>query len=290
MIVVTIGITLLIIWSIGHYRAYVLEQELATRHPRNASGVMVGAEEIVRAGTNGAAVLLVHGAGDTPQTMGHLADELHDRGYTVVALLLPGHGRTLRNFSRHSGDEWYDAVRVSFKSLTDTHSWVGVVGLSMGGALSARLAADNPDIPALALASPYLAMPKGGELATRASRVWGFFVPYVATASQLSVLDSEARARSLGYGAMTASALRSLRITAQRGWDALAYIHTPTLIVQSRADNRIAASTTLRAFERLGSVEKTMEWIEGSGHVITVDFGWQRVTTLIGNWMDSHRR
>jgi hypothetical protein len=32
-----------------------------------------------------------------------------------------------------------------------------------------------------------------------------------------------------------------------------------------------------------------MEWIDGAGHVITVDFGWERVAALIADWMDAHK-
>lgn len=289
MIVAAIAASVLIIWVVGHSYGRFLERGLAARYRRDASGVIVGAEEIAREGTNGAAVLLIHGAGDTPQTLERVAGELHRRGYSVVAPLLPGHGRTLADFSRHAADDWYAEVRTGYAQLREKHRWVGVVGLSMGGALSARLAADNPDVPALVLAAPYLAMPTVGDLATRTSWLWGVLVPYVATASSLSVLDPEARVRSLSYGAMSAAALRSLRITARRGWESLSLVRAPTLIVQSKTDNRVASRDTVRAYELLGSSEKSIEWITGAGHVITVDYGWQQVASLIGDWMDSHR-
>ena len=242
-----------------------------------------------RPGTNGAAVLLIHGGGDTPQTLWRLCEELNARGYSVVAPLLPGHGRSLADLSAHSAEDWYADVRDHYAKLRQDHSWVGVVGLSMGGALAARLAADVPEIPALVLAAPYLAMPRVGDLAVRTSSLWGFFLPYVRTSSALSVLDPEARSVSLSYGAMSTRALRELRVTAKHGWNSLQRIQAPTLIVQSRTDNRVSAADTLRAHDLLGSKEKEIEWIEGAGHVITVDYGWQRVASLIADWMDSHR-
>ena len=78
-------------------------------------------------------------------------------------------------------------------------------------------------------------------------------------------------------------------MTAKRGWNSLHGIRAPTLVVQSRADNRVTAADTLRAYDLLGSAEKTIEWIEGAGHVVTVDYGWQHVAALVGDWMDSHR-
>jgi carboxylesterase len=222
--------------------------------------------------------------------MGRLAVALHARGYTIAAPLLPGHGRSLADFSRCSADDWYGAVRGAYDALRVNYPWVGVVGLSMGGALSARLAAETPDIPALVLASPYLTMPAIGSAIAKTSRLWGIFVPYLSTASDLSVRDVEARSQSLSYGAMSAAALRALRTTASRGWQSLAGIRAPTLIVQSTTDNRVANGPTKCAYELLGSREKSLEWIKGAGHVITVDFGWQHVARLIGDWMDAHHR
>jgi carboxylesterase len=290
MIVAAVAAPLLLLWALGHFYSRSLDRALSIRYPRGPSGVIVGAEEVDRPGTNGAAVLLVHGGGDTPQTLWHLCDALNDRGYAVVAPLLPGHGRNLADLAAHSADDWYADVRDRYTKLSESHSWIGVVGLSMGGALAARLAADTPDIPALVLAAPYMTMPRVDDLAVRTSFLWGFFFPYVGTSSALSVFDPEARSVSLSYGAMSTRALRALRLTGKRGWNSLQRIRAPTLIIQSRTDNRVSAADTLRAYDLLGSDEKTIEWIEGAGHVITVDYGWQRVTSLVTNWMDSHRQ
>src|SRR5947209_4040309 len=86
---------LLIVFVLGRYHAYSLERALEARYRRTESGIISGAAAIERAGTNGAAVLLLHGAGDTPQTMLGLATGLSQRGYAVNAPLLPGHGRSL---------------------------------------------------------------------------------------------------------------------------------------------------------------------------------------------------
>jgi esterase/lipase len=133
-------------------------------------------------------------------------------------------------------------------------------------------------------------MPRIGSLVTQISWLWGAFVPYVSTASEMSVRDPDARSMSLAYGAMSAAALRALRITAMRGWGSLVDVRAPTLVIQSTTDNRVATDATMRAYAVLSSSDKRMEWIEGAGHVITVDFGWQHVADLIGDWMDSHRR
>lgn len=289
MIAAVVVVSALLIGAAGRVHRRRLDRDLAARLHRGASGIIVGAETIALDGTNGAAILLLHGGGDTPQTMGHLATELNARGYTVLAPLLPGHGRDLTAFAAHDGNDWYQEARDRYATLRKKHSWVGVVGLSMGGALASRLAAETPDLGALVLASPYLNMPALGDIAAQSSWLWGALVPTVRTSSSLSVLDPEARAVSLGYGAFTSQSLRALRATAINGRNALPRVKAPTLIVQSTTDNRVSTAHTEAAFELLGSREKAIEWIEGAGHVITVDYGWQRVVGLAADWMDAHR-
>src|SRR5687768_12309833 len=75
-----------------------IDRETRARLPLGADGIVTGAGEIVRSAPGGGAVLLLHGCGDTPQTLYPVADRLHASGLTVHAPLLPGHGRTLRDF------------------------------------------------------------------------------------------------------------------------------------------------------------------------------------------------
>lgn len=289
MIVPALVGTLALMGLAGRWYRRSLAGSIQSRFARDADGVIRGAEPVFRDGSNGAGVLLIHGGGDTPQTMHHLIDAFADRGYSVSAPLLPGHGRDLDAFDSHDADAWYKAVREAFDRLHENHEWVGVVGLSMGGALSARLAAETKQVNALVLASPYLSMPALARLVAQAAPLWGPVVPAIRTASDRSVFDPAARASSLGYGAFTYRSLRSLRLTAARGFAALPRIVAPTLVIQSTTDNRISGASTKLAFDRIGASEKRLEWVEGAGHVITVDYGWERVVQYSVDWIESHR-
>jgi alpha-beta hydrolase superfamily lysophospholipase len=159
----------------------------------------------------------------------------------------------------------------------------------MGGALSARLAAETQRVDALVLASPYLSMPAAADIVARTAPLWGVLFPAMSTASDRSVFDPAVRAVSLGYGAFTPRSLRALRATAARGFAALPAITAPTLVIQSTTDNRVSSQATERAFARIGAKDKQLEWIEGAGHVITIDYGWQHVVDRMLEWMETHR-
>lgn len=270
-----------------HIRALTALTE--SRGPRSAEGVIVGAEGFELACASAPAVLLLHGAGDTPQTLRYLGAALHGRGYHVDAPLLPGHGRAIRDFERLRADDLTAAATSAYERLRRTHDWVAVVGLSMGGALAVQLAAHQPLVPALGLVAPYLAMPRKIERAAELSWIWGPVVPLVRSGDGVSILDPEERARSLAYGVFTPAALRALRETVRRAVDALSMVSAPTLMIQSSGDNRISAADAETAFARLGAKDKRLHWIAGAAHIITVDYGREQVFELLGEWLDSHQ-
>ena len=270
-----------------HLRA--IERLATDRRPLGADGIVVGAEGFTLARPGAPAVLLIHGAGDTPQTLRYLGEALFASGFHVEAPLLPGHGRTLAAFRRTSADDWVNAARASYRALQVEHDWVSIAGLSMGGALAIRLAAESPHLPALCLMAPYLALRKGADRAARLSYWWGAIFPVVESSEGFSVLDPVERSKSLAYGVFSAAALRALRETVRRANDALPRVIAPTLIVQSREDNRIAAEDVERAFSRLGAQEKALEWVTGAAHIVTVDYGRERVFRLVSDWLLAHK-
>jgi len=269
-----------------HLRA--IERLSTDRRPLGPDGIVVGAEGFVLERAAAPAVLLLHGAGDTPQTLRYLGDALFARGFHVEAPLLPGHGRTLDAFKRTSADDWVTSARMSYRALQAQHRWVSIAGLSMGGALAVRLAAETTQLPALCLIAPYLALRPGADRAARTSRWWGPIVPVIESSEGFSVLDPAERAKSLAYGVFTASALRALRETVEEANEALPHVSAPTLVVQSREDNRISVADAERAFAGLGAHEKRLEWVSGSAHIITVDYGRERVFDLVADWLVGH--
>jgi carboxylesterase len=257
-----------------------------------AAGTKPGAETIDLQEGNSHGILLLHGFGDTPQTLGLLARHLHDAGFDVKAPLLPGHGRSVDAFMTSTRREWLACGREELARMRKNHRSVSIGGLSMGGAIAAILAAESTeatDIESLVLIAPYLDMPVTARIASATHWIWGRAAGVRKSTSPRSILDPEERKKNLGYGAYTGRLLYELWRIAAQARRALRDVTVPTLLIQSKADPRIAPSVAERAFATLPATEKKLSWAEGGGHIITVDFGREKVFDEITGWIVKHQ-
>jgi carboxylesterase len=267
----------------------LVELRQRARRKMGADGFILGASAVTRPREHAPGVLLVHGGGDTPQALTALAEHLHAEGFSVRVPLLAGHGRDLRALQDATAGEWHAQVAREMDAMRRDHPWVAVVGLSMGGALAVKAASERADIDALVLLAPYIVMPDLVRRLADTSPMWGWLAPYFPSFGSRSIRDQIAAERALGHGILTPAMLRALRDVVDAAWAALPRVSAPTLVVQSREDNRIAAESAELGFARLGARDKKFIWTNGAGHVITVDFGFQRVFELTRDWLEAHR-
>jgi carboxylesterase len=254
---------------------------------RNA-GIIPGAETIDMQEGNPMGILLLHGFGDTPQTLGLLARHLHNSGFDVRAPLLPGHGTSVDQFMQSRREEWLACARTELAQLRANHERVALVGLSMGGALATILASETPEITSLTLIAPYLDMPMTARIASASYWIWGGAAGARKSSSPRSILNPEERAKNLGYGVYSGRLLYELWRLAAQARQLLSRVTVPTLLLQSRADPRIAPTVAERAFAALGAEEKKLIWVEGGGHIITVDYGREKVFEAVKSWIALH--
>lgn len=245
-----------------------------------------GAEPII-AGSGRRGVLILHGFGDTPQSVHHLALFLAAHDWSVHAPLLAGHGRSLQALTRSRAHDWIGHARAGLADLRARHAQVAIVGQSMGGALATILAAES-EVGALVLLVPFMRLPTRAARLARFHRVVSPFVGYLRSRSEYSILDPEARRRALGRGVTTPRLLHELGIVVKLGRKAATRLRAPTLVMHSRNDLRVTASDATDAFDRLGCRRKELAWVERSGHVISADYDRDLVAERTLHWIDLH--
>ena len=90
-------------------------------------------------------VLVQHGFTGNPASMRPWAEDLAGRGYAVEMPLLPGHGTRWQDLNKVTWADWVATAEGALDKLAAENDVVVAVGLSMGGALCLRLAADHGD-------------------------------------------------------------------------------------------------------------------------------------------------
>src|SRR5262245_35743700 len=102
------------------------------------------------------AVLCVHGFTGSPYEMRFLGERLHQAGFTVLGIRLPGH-RSPEELASLRYEHWTGAVEAACARLEQAlgpGAPVGLAGLSMGGTLVINAAAKlGPRVKAVALFS-----------------------------------------------------------------------------------------------------------------------------------------
>ena len=72
-------------------------------------------------------VLLLHGFTANAQQMGELAQRLHERGFTVSAPMLPGHGGAPEDMENVTWRDWLACVRQEYTSLRQKYARVAAM-------------------------------------------------------------------------------------------------------------------------------------------------------------------
>ena len=286
--IATLGVVIAVWWPMRMAIAQHMERLFEDAHPRDSAGIIVGAEPIHVRGTRPGAILLLHGYNDSSQAVAPLAAALHDAGWTVDVPLLPGHGRTLQAFARSGAHAWIAAVRAQYRALRAQHGEVAVCGMSMGGALAFMLAAEYPEVRAVVGVAPYLHLSRPMEALLLLTPIAAIGSRYMSGGGGKSIHDPLAAKRIIAYGRSTPRLLRELSKVTRVAYTALPGVRQPVLVIQSREDNRIPPRSASHAFERVGSVDKTMDWVTGTGHVLTLDYGHEAMQRRIVAWLNGH--
>ena len=224
------------------------------------------------AGTGRVAVLLCHGFTGSPQSVRPWAHDLAGAGLTVRSPLLPGHGTTWQDLAGHRWAEWVAAVEDELADLRAGGAAVVVGGLSMGGALALRLAADHPgDVAGLVLVNPAVRLT---DPRLRALPLLRLLTASVAGVGG-DVRDGTAE---LAYDRVPltplASSLRGYRDLRRD----LHRVTAPLVLLRSAVDHVVPAASSAAVLAGVSSADVRTEVLQDSWHVATLDHDAPAIT------------
>lgn len=240
--------------------------------------IMPGAEPFLLKGSL-SGVLLLHGFTGTPAEMRLLGESLHHKGHTVLAVRLPGHGTCVEDMESTNWRHWYGAAVDGLHLLNGLCTKISVVGLSMGGLLSLKLAAEYPVDRVAALSTPIFLTARRLPLLP----LYRAFRRFIPKRRRDYDIDPQ---YYVGYDHTPLSCLASLMELIQSVQADLPTIHCPTLLIQSRREHTVRPESASYILDHLGAKDKELFWLQKSGHVITVDIERQIVFDKVAEFLD----
>lgn len=218
-------------------------------------------------------ILLVHGFTGAPPELRLLGDFLHERGMTVAAPLLPGHGTTPEDMNTKRWEDWTDHVEGALADLRRRCDTVFVGGLSMGALLTVHLAARKPGIAGILLYAPALRIADRTLPLARLAR----HVMPLRPKKPKNLADPASDQRIYSYDRSPVAAAAQLHRGCKRTRRDLPRVRCPALVVHATGDTVIHPRSAAETLALLGSSDKGMLGLHDSGHCLTADKEWQVV-------------
>ncbi|GAA3664882.1 alpha/beta fold hydrolase [Nocardioides ginsengisoli] len=211
-------------------------------------------------------VLLSHGFTGSPASMRPWGEHLAGLGYGVAIPLLPGHGTRWQDLNAKGWADWYAEIVRTFDALRAEHDAVVVGGLSMGGALALRLAADrDADVSGVMVVNPAVATQRlDVKLLPVLKHLVGSF-PAIAGDIKKPGIDEN------GYDRTPLKAAHSM----MQAWPGLVgdlpRITKPLLYLRSDIDHVVDAKSEPLILGGVSSTDVTRVALPESYHVATLD-------------------
>ncbi len=264
------------------------------RFTRDADGLLPGAGTF-STGSGPVAILLLHGFADTPFVWRRIADRLAARGFTCLALRLPGSAEPLAQAKRQSLARWREAVDQALSGLRATHPAVWVAGHSMGAALAIDAALRNPtEVSGVVLFAPLIKVSRRRSPLLPPHR-W-FTLARVALALS-PTFESCFSADGVAEDdpAFTYRRDRFIPFCVYRGLFELAHANRaqasrltqPVFAVTAERDSVVDTPAALRWLARCPGPKRIVTRPD-IGHVIPLEAGWESLTDDIAGFIRQH--
>lgn len=233
-------------------------------------------------GTTG--ILLIHGFTGAPTEMRPMGEYLAARGLTARGVLLPGHGTTPQDLARARRGDWMEACEAGLRELRSHCDTLFVGGLSLGSLLALWLGAQHSDLAGLILLAPATKVRDWRVYLTPVAKHLVRFIPADHIANN-DLVDPEALGRDWCYDTTPVAAAAEVLALQRRAHRLLPRLRQPVLIMQGCHDGALTPDAAQITYDRIGSADKTLIWLEHSGHNVLIDSERARVWEESYRWM-----
>lgn len=214
-------------------------------------------------------VLICHGFMGTPQSVRYLGERFAELGYTVLAVRLKGHGTDYRDLEKCTSEDWFNSLENGYKVLKEECSKVFVIGQSMGGALTLKLAYKYPNIDGIMLINAALSVP-AYEFVRKLDHPPRYINEGKPDIKNPNIYE-------ITYDKAPTSAIFELQKTMASVPRVLPYVTCPVLGIYSIDDHVVPPESTEYILKHVRSANKNKVVLENSYHVASMDYDQEKI-------------
>ena len=242
-----------------------------------------GGEPFFMKGGGSSGVLLIHGFTGLPAELFLLGQFLNQKNFTVLCPRLAGHGVDENNLMRTTKDDWFNSVLDGFYILRGACEKIFVVGHSMGGSLTLKLAAEQKISKIVTLAAPIF-IDDGMGLKNLPPKE---FCGNACIVQPRRKLDNVPQAANEVYKKTPLISVHELVDLIADVKNLLPTITTPILIMHGEDDHTAQPRSARFIMDNIGAEQKFITTVANSGHLLPLDENRDFVFEEILNFLRS---
>ncbi|OOE14260.1 alpha/beta hydrolase [Fictibacillus arsenicus] len=211
------------------------------------------------------AVLMLHGFTGSSADVRMMGRFLQKKGYTCHAPQYKGHAVPPEELVHTGPDDWWEDVIGGYNHLKEKgYDEIAVVGLSLGGVFSLKLATEHPVKAVLPMCAPMYI--KSEEVMYKG--VCEYAEEYKKREQKT---PEQIKQEMEEFKKTPMNTLKALQELLQSVRNSVDLVYAPTFVVQARHDEMINTDSANIIYNEVESEKKDLKWYENSTHVITLD-------------------
>jgi len=217
-------------------------------------------------------VLMIHGFSSTPRQFKELTAYLANKGLTVYAPLVAGHGTSPIDFAKTNAQDWLDSVRQAYQELKKKVDRVFIIGNSFGGNLAFALAKEaGSELKGIvSLGTPIIL--KNQKMIKARLYTYGLFRKYYRKPQKVYKIDYTDMVDEVTYPVIPVKCIKEFaRFIRTETIPNLGQVKAPAMIVHANVDPVVSPRSAQKIHEGLGSSYKMVYWFDSGHHDLFSD-------------------
>lgn len=233
---------------------------------------MKGAEPIFIDKKAKIGVLMLHGFTSTPYQFREMAKYMADKGLTIYAPLIAGHGTSPADLKETTSEDWKKSVKAAYLKLKGETDKIVIVGNSFGGNLAFWLAKhfNNSVAGVVSLGTPITL--RYQWIIKARYYLYGWAKEYYQKPKRIYKTDYTDMVDEVTYPAIPIKSVKEfLDFLKNETIPNLKKITVPTFIIHANIDPVVNPESAAYIHQHLGSTHKMIYFFDSNQHVVFND-------------------